>query len=78
MGDITKKKLVAALGMNMPSVHDIVKRENYKTEEEYLSALVETSSKLNNPEVKAALREAKRASCSAFPYMISLQLTHRR
>ncbi len=56
----SKEKLRAALGMNTPEATDIIKRNDYKTQAEYLSALVEFSSKLNDPDVKRALRMAER------------------
>ena len=55
-----KEKCAVALGLNMPSVDEIVKREDYKTDGEYYSALVDVSFKMNSPEVKRALRRAGR------------------
>ena len=54
------EKCAAALGLNMPSVDEIIKREDYKTDAEYLSALVDFSYKMDSPEVKRALRRAGR------------------
>lgn len=60
MDNSTKEKMRAALGMNMPEATDIIKRDNYKTDEAYLSALVEFSAKLKDPEVQRTLRKAER------------------
>ena len=58
--DNLKEKLVSQLGFNAPSAADLVSRDDYDTEEEYLSALVTTAAKLDSPEVKRALRQAGR------------------
>lgn len=54
------ERLASMFGLNMPTVDDIVKREDYKSEAEYLAALVDFSAKLDKPEVQRALRRAGR------------------
>ena len=59
--DISKNERLASMfGLNMPTVDDIVKREDYKSEAEYLTALADFSSKMEKPEVQRALRRAGR------------------
>ena len=62
MSKIEKARLEAALGVNMPTAAELVRREDYKTELEYLSALADMAVKLENPDVKRALRQSGRAS----------------
>lgn len=58
MNDRDKKRAAARLGFNVPSASDLVKREDFKTEREYLAALADTAFKLNDPVVKTTLRKA--------------------
>ena len=58
--DNIKEKLVSQLGFNAPSAAELVSRDDYDSEQEYLSALVSTAAKLDSPEVKRALRQAGR------------------
>ncbi len=60
MENSKNERLASMFGLNMPTVDDIVKREDYKSEAEYLTALVDFSSKMDNPEVQRALRRAGR------------------
>ena len=55
-----RKKLKMALGFDLPSATDIVRREDYKTDAEYYRALVDVSAKINDPVVKNELRKAAR------------------
>ena len=48
----------AAFGLNQKSVFDIVRREDYKTEAEYIQALSDTSKAMETPEYQRARRKA--------------------
>lgn len=61
MNNSIKEKAAAALGFDMPSIDEIIKREDYKTEGEYFAALVDFSSNMEKPEVQRALRRSGRA-----------------
>ena len=51
-------KVKQSLGLNMPSANDLIRRGDFKSETDYLRALVEMSERLNNPDVRRALRNA--------------------
>ena len=53
-----EEKLSVALGLNQRSVFDIVRREDYRTEAEYIKALSDTSKAMRTPEYQRAARKA--------------------
>ena len=57
-GAMEREKAAAALGTNQRSAFDIVHREDYKTEAEYIQALAATSKALETPEYQKAARKA--------------------
>ena len=57
-GTMAREKAAAALGANQKSAFDIVKREDYQTEAEYIQALAATSKALESPEYQRAARKA--------------------
>ena len=56
--DSIKDKAAAALGLGAQSAFDVVKREDFKSEAEYIRALAETSKALESPEYQRARRRA--------------------
>ena len=57
--DELKSKAVTALGFDMPSAGDLVKREDYKTDAEFYMALSAMDDRLNNPSFRAAIRKGR-------------------
>ena len=55
MSDLNEKARLS-LGLNMPSANDLIRREDFKSDVEYKRALVDMAAKLNDPEVRRALR----------------------
>lgn len=60
MNNDLKEQFVTRLGFNAPEARDLVNRDDYRTEKEYLSALAATAENLEKPEVKRAMRLANR------------------
>ena len=56
--EITQEKAATAFGLNQKSAFDIVRREDYKTEAEYIQALSDTSKAMETPEYQRAARKA--------------------
>lgn len=57
--DQTRERAAAAFGLNQKSVFDIVHKDDYKTEAEYIQALAETSKAMETPEYQRARRKAE-------------------
>lgn len=56
--DIIQDRAATAFGLNQKSVFDIVRREDYRTEAEYIQALSDTSKAMETPEYHRAARKA--------------------
>lgn len=52
-----KAKAASAFGLDQPSALDVVHRENYKSDVDYIHALTETQAKMDNPEYQKAARK---------------------
>lgn len=53
----TTEKVAAALGFNQPSALDVVRREEFKSDADYIHALTETQAKMDDPEYQRAARK---------------------
>ena len=56
--DTVKDKAAAAFGLNQKSVFDIVRREDYPNEAQYIKALADVSEAMETPEYLRARRKA--------------------
>lgn len=54
----TRAKAAAALGLNQPSALDVVHREDYKSDVDYIHALTETQKEMDDPLYQKAARKA--------------------
>lgn len=54
--EMTRERMKAALGLDQPSALDVVRREDYKSDVEYIHALTETQAMMDAPEYQKAAR----------------------
>lgn len=55
----TREKIAEKMGLNQPSVFDLVDRRKYASDESYLDAVIKADIERNNPEYQAARRRLK-------------------
>jgi tRNA(Ser,Leu) C12 N-acetylase TAN1 len=55
--EMMQEKMKAALGFDQPSALDVVRREDYKSDVEYIHALAETQAMMDAPEYQKAARK---------------------
>lgn len=55
--ETTKEKAAAAFGMNQPSALDVVRRDDYVNDVEYIHALAETQARMDDPAYQRAARK---------------------